>query len=133
MSNINTVKEIYMNFGQGNVPAILEKLSENVTWDINSTVPEVPWLKPRRGRDEVIGFFESLITFNFTKFNPHTFFENGNKVLALIDLEGIFPNNEKTYVLNNEGHLWTFDDSGRVLDYAHICDTHTHLLAHQGK
>ena len=33
MSNVDTVKEMYEAFGRGDVPAIIEKLDENVEWD----------------------------------------------------------------------------------------------------
>lgn len=133
MGQVDTVKAIYAAFGQGNVPAILEHLAEDVTWDIDSTVPEVPWLQPRKGRANVSGFFESLEPIQFTTFNPHTFFENGNKVFVLIEIVGTFPANQKSYEFKNEGHLWTFNDAGLVVDYVHVTDTHRHWLAHRGE
>ena len=125
MSNIDTVKEIYAAFGRGDVPAILEKLDEDVEWDTETDVPGVPWLSPRRGRANVPAFFESLDPLEITRFEPHTFFESGDKVFALIALEA--NTKGKRYSIPNEGHLWQFNAGGKVARYHHIADT----LAHQ--
>ena len=37
MSNIETVKSIYEAFGRGDVPAILDKLADDVDWDYDQT------------------------------------------------------------------------------------------------
>ena len=57
MSNIDTVKEMYEAFGGGDIAAILDKLDENVEWDTQYESAAAPWLKPRRGRESVAGFF----------------------------------------------------------------------------
>jgi ketosteroid isomerase-like protein len=80
MNNIDTVREIYEAFGTGDIPAILDKLDDNVEWDTDFADPAAPWLTPRRGRDNVAGFFESLAPLSFTKFAPHTIAGDGNKV-----------------------------------------------------
>ena len=48
--NIDTVKGIYEAFGRGDVPAILERVREDVEWDVGVADRGVPWLAPRRGR-----------------------------------------------------------------------------------
>ena len=42
MSNIDTVKQMYEAFGRGDVPAILDKLDDNVEWDTDYTSPAAP-------------------------------------------------------------------------------------------
>ena len=44
-------------------------------------------LAPRRGRANIPGFFESLAPLHFTRFEPHTFFADGDKVFALIHID----------------------------------------------
>ena len=77
MSNVDTVKDIYAAFGRGDIPAILDKLDDNVEWDVEVPTPGVPWLQPRRGKASVPAFFESLAPLTFTTFEPHTFFADG--------------------------------------------------------
>jgi len=133
MANLQTVQAIYQAFGQGDIPSILEKLTEDVNWDVHSPIPEVPWMAPRKGRAEVPLFFQSLAEAQFKVFHPHTFFENERQVLALVDLEVIFPTSPKTYQVRNEVHLWTFNDAGLVTDFEHIVDTLLHVQAHRGE
>src|SRR5574341_887733 len=88
MSNIDTVKQMYKAFGRGDIPAILDKLDDNVEWDTETAPPGgVPWLEPRHGKANIPAFFESLAPLEFTRFEPHTFFETGDKVFALVAIE----------------------------------------------
>ncbi len=121
MSNVETVKEIYEAFGLGNVPAILEKLDENVDWETQIPVEGVPWLQTRRGRDNIAGFFESLAPLEFKRFEPNTFFESGDKVFVLIGLD--FTTQGKDYSFPLEGHLWQFNAVGKVVKFDHVTDT----------
>jgi uncharacterized protein len=131
MSNIDTVKAMYAAFGRGDVPAILDKLDENVEWDTDYDSPAAPWLEPRRGRDNVAGFFEAVATMQITKFEPHTFGADGNKVVSVLDLEADRQGNH--YVLPNIGHLWVFNDQGKVTKFQHMTDTALQWRVANGK
>ncbi len=129
MSNLDTVKEIYAAFGRGDVPAILDKLDENVEWETATSVEGVPWLEPRRGKASIGGFFEALAPLQITRFEPHAFFESGDKVFVLIALEAT--RGGKSYSIPNNGHLWQFNPAGKVAKYDHVTDTATHWrMAH---
>ena len=124
MSNVDTVKEIYAAFGRGDVPAILDHLDQNVEWETTTEVPGVPWLAPRHGKANVPGFFESLAPLQITRFEPRTFFADGDKVFVIIHFEA--DHNGKHYTIPNNGHLWEFGADGKVVRYDHITDTATH-------
>jgi len=129
MSNVDTVKEMYEAFGRGDIPAILEKLDENVEWDTEIADPGVPWMAPRHGKANIGGFFEALAPLEFTRFEPHTFFESGDKVFALIAIDA--NSKGKSYSIPNEGHLWQFNAAGKVVKYDHVTDTAVHWrMAH---
>jgi ketosteroid isomerase-like protein len=121
MSNVDTVKQIYEAFGRGDIPAILDKLDDNVEWDTDFDEPAAPWLTPRRGRENIAGFFESLAPLSFTKFDPHTIAADGNKVVAVIDIE--LDSQGKHYVIPNEGHYFVFNDQGKITRFQHLVDT----------
>src|SRR4029078_11738627 len=63
MSNLSTVQGIYESFGKGDVPAILAVLADDVEWEAwadNSAVKAgLPWMTPRHGKEDVVGFFEA--------------------------------------------------------------------------
>jgi ketosteroid isomerase-like protein len=122
MSNVDTVKQIYDAFGRGDVPAIIDKLDENVEWDTEIPTEGVPWLQPRRGKANVPAFFESLAPLTITRFEPHTFFETDDKVFVLIALEGTNASG-KSFNMPYEGHLWVFGGDGKVAKFQHVADT----------
>ena len=43
MNHLDTVQQVYESFGKGDIPAIVDRLDENVTWITRSEVPGVPW------------------------------------------------------------------------------------------
>lgn len=121
MSNVPTVMSIYQAFGRRDVPAVLDKLDDAILWEASVPVPEVPWLQTRRGRAEVVGFFQALASLTITRFEPHTIFDGGDKVFVLISFEASVDG--KLYSFPNNGHLWQFDAAGKVVRYDHVTDT----------
>src|SRR4051812_29357911 len=90
MSNTQTVRDIYAAFGRGDIPAILERLADDVCWDhlpdgSGAARHEVPWLVARTGRDDVAGFFAALGALEFHVFPPTAILGGGAPLLALID------------------------------------------------
>ncbi len=59
MSNSATVQGLYAAFGRGDVPAILEKLADDVVWE--SEGPAIlAFTGVRHGKAEAKGFFDAL-------------------------------------------------------------------------
>jgi ketosteroid isomerase-like protein len=121
MSNSHTVQAIYEAFGQGDVPPILDRLDDSIEWETQAPVQGVPWLQPRRGKTDVAGFFESIAPLQITRFEPHTIFDGGDKILVLIAFEAT--SQGKHYSFPNNGHLWQFNADGKVVRYDHVTDT----------
>jgi len=121
MSNIDTVQKIYEIFGRGDVSAILDKLDDAVESEPQASVSSVPWLQSRRGKARTPGFFESLAPLKIRRFEPHTFFDGGDKIFVLIAFEAT--NHGRSYSFPNYGHLWQFNFAGKVTRYDHITDT----------
>jgi ketosteroid isomerase-like protein len=131
MSNVDTIKALYEAFGKGDIPAIIGSLDEDVAWDTQSDVPGVPWLSPRRGKANVPAFFESLAPIHITRFEPHTFFADGDKVFVLIHIQADAKG--KHYDIPNEGHLWKFGSDGKIVEYQHVTDTALHQRMARGE
>lgn len=133
MSNIETIKQIYAAFGRGDISAIVEKLDPNVEWDADIPTPGVPWLQPRHGAANIPAFFESLAPISFQRFDPFMFFEDGNKVFALIAMDVTHLASGKQYRFSHEGHLWLFNNAGKIVSYQHVTDTALHQRVAKGE
>jgi uncharacterized protein len=121
VSNTQTVQQIYEAFGRGDVPTILDKLDDSIEWETQAPVPGVAWLQSRRGRTNVAGFFEALAPLTITRFQPHTFFDGGNKICVLIAFDAT--NHGRHYSFPNNGHLWEFSPVGKIIRFDHVTDT----------
>lgn len=129
MNNLETVKQMYVDFQNGHIPPILEQLSDSVEWEYGVNSGSIPWLQPRRGRQEVAKFFEALNLLEFHKFEPKTFFESGNIVVCLFDVDLTVKNTNNRIVEEDEVHIWYFNEQGKVIKFRHRADTHQHWMA----
>jgi ketosteroid isomerase-like protein len=129
MTPIETVQQMYADFGRGDVPAILARLAADVDWEYGVFPNPVPWLQPLRGRDKVAGFFQSLGALDFKRFEPKEIYGDAKTVVALIDVEFVIKSSGKRVFQEDEVHIWRFDAQGRVARFAHRIDTHQHVQA----
>ncbi len=130
--NVETVQQIYAAFGTGNVPAILERVRDDVQWENEGSGHGVAWLAPGRGRAHVAGFFQSLAAVDIKKFDVATVLGEGDVVVALVSIELLVRATGKLIRDPMEAHVWRFDPAGRVAAFCHCVDTHQHVLASRG-
>ncbi len=130
--NTDAVQEIYASFGRGDIPSILGKLREDVDWEHDAVDHGVPWLVPRKGKAEVVKFFESLSRVDIRRFEPVSILEGGDQVAATIRVE-IVVKATGGVIRDLEAHLWTFDGNGQVARFKHLADTHQHVQAFRGE
>lgn len=130
-NNLATVQQLYASFGQGDVPGILEKMDENVRWeewaDNTAQKAGVPWMLPRKGKDGVLAFFQYLGThLKISDFQVLSLMDGGNQIAAEFIIEAEILATGKKY-RDEEVHLWTFNDAGKVVRLRHYLDTHKHI------
>lgn len=123
------VQQIYAAFGRGEVEAILNHLAPDVEWDAEFVVPDVPWLAPRKGREEVAGFFAAVAGLAFERFVPTAFFESDHQVVAVLDVALTVRETGRHIVERDEIHLWHFDEQGLVDRFSHKVDSYQHWAA----
>ena len=127
MSNLATVQGIYEAFGKGDVPAILDVLADDVEWESwgdNSAVNAgVPWMTPRHGKDDVVHFFEAAGQMDIVDLQVLNLMEGGNQVAVEFVIEVNLPAWGGGHYRDEEIHLWTFNDSGKVVRLRHYTDT----------
>jgi ketosteroid isomerase-like protein len=132
MSNIATVQELYAAFGRGDIPSILERVTESVEWGYDDPSTEVPWLQPRKGRAGVADFFEAFALLQMNSFRPKVFLETGNVVVAIVDEDVTVKATGKGTGLQEQVHIWKFDERGRITAHYWQLDTHRHWSAYRG-
>lgn len=128
-STADTVSEIYAAFGRGDIPAILASLAPDVVWDVwpdnSAQRAGVPHLQARRGPEEVSGFFAGIADWSVNDFRVLDVIGTGRRVVAEVAVDFTLPGGGR--LVDEELHLWTFDDAGRVAAFRHYCDTAKHI------
>jgi uncharacterized protein len=124
MNAIETVQQIYAAFGRGDVPAILERLADDVEWEYATGPNPIPWLQPLKGRVEVPKFFEALFSnVEITRFEVGKIFGDTSTVVDLVNLEYTARATGRKVVEVDEVHVWHFNDAGQVQRFRHRADT----------
>lgn len=131
-NHLETVSAIYAAFGKGDIPSIIQHLSDNVQWeawaDNSAQKAGVPWLQARSGKASALQFFEIVSTFKLREFRVLSLLAGGNQVAAefVIEFEAA---GTGAICRDEEMHLWTFDDNGKVIRLRHYADTAKHMAA----
>ena len=132
--NAAAVAEVYAAFGRGDVAAILDQLTEDVAWDVwprhYAQQADVAHLRARRGPAEVAEFFVEISGWTVRAFDVQDIIGTGRQVVAQVHAEFELPDGGRIH--DEELHLWTFDDQGRVCAFRHYCDTAKHIAAVSG-
>src|SRR4051794_32449663 len=82
--NVKTIQAVYEAFGRGDIPAILDVLTDDVDWASDAESTEVPWWGIRRGNDGVADFFTKLGTeMELEEFTPIAIVGDGDVVLTV--------------------------------------------------
>ena len=133
MSNLATVQGIYESFGKGDVPAILDVLAEDVEWeswaDNSSVNAGVPTMIPRHSKAEVAQFFQVAGQMEITDLQILNMMEGGNQVAVEFVLEANLPAWGGGHYRDEEIHVWTFNDEGKIVRLRHYTDTAKHIAA----
>lgn len=132
MSNLPTVQNLYEAFGRGDIPTILDQIADDIDWEYDNADSGVPILTPGRGKETVLRYFEALGSgVEISAFEPLTFMESGDLVVAVCRLEAVVKDTGKSIQQEHEIHLWTFGEGGSITRFCHKADTHSYWLAYQ--
>jgi hypothetical protein len=124
--NLQAVSAIYEAFGRGDVDAILERCADDVRWeaweDNHAQRAGVAHLLLRTGKDGVAEFLGVVGGLEIKEFAVLDLGESGSQVYAEVLIDTADYRDE-------ELHLWTFDDAGKVVRMRHYVDTAKHIAA----
>lgn len=132
--HLATVGAIYAAFGKGDIPAILDRMADDVHWeewaDNSAQKAGVPWMLPRQGKEGVLEFFKVMGGLQVTDFRVLSLMAGGSQVAVEFEIEFAVPSTGRR-LRDQEMHLWTFDDSGKVVRLRHYTDTAKHIATAQ--
>jgi uncharacterized protein len=132
--NAATTVAIYEAFGRGDVPAILDVLAEDVQWEQWGDVSnreQIAWLVPGQGRDHAARFFETAGALTIHEFSVLDVIGSGRQVVVEVLIDAELPSGGR--YRDEELHLWTFDEQGKVARMRHYVDTAKHGAAAAGE
>jgi uncharacterized protein len=128
---VETVQRIYEAFGRGDVPVILDALAEDVRWehwaDWTPHRAGIAHLAPRTGREGAGEFFAIVGRWEIAEFAILDVMASERQVVAQVEIAATLPGGRR--LRDEELHLWTFDDDGRVSAFRHYVDTAKHIEA----
>ena len=82
-TNAAVVRQFYEALGSGDMPAVLDLLSDDVEW-VYQGPPAIPFAGTRHGREGVANFFSVLgETLEFERFEPREFVAQGDRVVVV--------------------------------------------------
>ncbi len=121
MNSKEIIANLYNQFLNGNVPAILEALSDDVEWTTNGP-SDIPFAGTRRGKQKFMNFFMQVgETTEFVKFLPKTIIGENDVVVALGETEGFSKSTGKKS-MNEWAHAWYFK-GGKVVKHYNYLDS----------
>ena len=127
--NVQTAKEGYAAFGRGDVPAILELLTDDIEWIEPGPADVLPAAGTYRGKEEVAGFFATLgENLEIHKFEPHEFIAQGDHLVVLIHFESTVKRTGRE-VTGHEAQVWTFK-GGKLARFEAFSDTAAGVAAY---
>jgi ketosteroid isomerase-like protein len=122
-SNVDTVQHVYEAFARGDVPVIVERVSNDTTWGFNASESRVPWHKTTHGKSELPQFFTRVAEhMDFQVFEPRRFIHSGNDVISEVHMEYTVKTTGKK-VKEDALFWWTFDNDGKITGLQHFEDT----------
>ena len=133
-SNAATVADIYAAFGRGDVPAILDQIAEDCRWerwsDNSAQQAGLPYLQPQHGPAGVEAFFAAVAELQVPDFHVLGLIAGEHEVAAKILIEASTPSGGR--FRDEELHLWTLDERGKIAGLRHYVDTAKHIAAARG-
>lgn len=122
--NIQVVQQIYSAFGRGDVPGIMEHISEELRhFGVVSEQKLVPWHVQATKKKDVPLFFQAIAeTADFTRFEPRDYAAGGDHVYCTVSFDLTFKKNGKKVTHDNVVHHFTLKN-GKVVEWRGTEDT----------
>ena len=122
-ANKKTIEAVYGAFGRGDLPFILERVSEGTHWDFSVAGSDVPWHAPVKKKSELPRFFGAMAEhISMEAFEPRAFLSDAGSVVVKLRIAYTVKKTGRK-VDEEQVHWWSFDDAGRISGLRHYEDT----------
>lgn len=129
---LETTRHIFNAFAEGDIPALLACLADDIEWEYGPCSQDVPWYQNRKGIAGAMEFFQSLAAVEFHKFETTAFLGDGDTVVVLLDSDYSVRSNGRRVVYEDAVFVVRFDAEGKIRRFAHRVDLHQAWLACHG-
>lgn len=125
--NVDVVQRTYEAVGRGDIPAVLDLLTDDVEWTLQGP-SVIPFAGTRRGREGVEEFF-SLVgeTLEFQQFEPREFVAQGDTVVVVGYERNLIKPTGRTFE-QEWAHVYTLRD-GKIAKGRFFEDTAAYVVA----
>ena len=122
-TNTQVVQACFGFFSQGNIPALLNELTDDVKWTVPGPANILPWVGTRKGKAEVGEFFRLVDENNeFLRFEPREFISEGDKVITLGFLEAKAKTTGR--ISSSDWAMAFYLRNGKIYEHKQYSDTH---------
>jgi len=131
-ANLAVVGGVYEAFGRGGVDFILGLIADDCEWeswlDNHGQKAGIPPMKPRRGRAGVAEFFAYVATMKIEDFRVLDMLASDRQVVVEVQISIAMPDGGS--VTDEELHLYSLNDEGRINRMRHYVDTAKQIKAY---
>lgn len=123
MDNVELLKQAYQSFGEGNIPAVLSLMDENIEWNTATSWPFLENKEPVIGPQNVVAKIFAPIPEHYDNFHIDIkdLFGAGDKVVMEGYYTGTWKATGKTFKANAV-HIWNVKD-GKITRYFQAVDS----------
>jgi len=126
-TNVDVVQRNYEAVGRGDIPAVLDLLTDDVEWTLQGP-SVIPFAGTRRGREGVAEFFSLLgENLEFQQFEPREFVAKGDTVVVLGYERSLIKPTGRT-IEHEWAHVYTLRD-GKIAKGRFFEDTAAFVVA----
>jgi ketosteroid isomerase-like protein len=121
-ASVKTITAVYEAFGRGDVPAILDAVTDDVDWAAEAASSAAPWYGVRHGKDAVAAFFSDFgSAMEVEEFTPVSLAANDTDVLTVVRFRARSRSTGRIAQMNLH-HYFRFRD-GKIAYYRGTEDT----------
>lgn len=134
-ANLAVIQDIYGAFGRGDTAAILDHIAEDCRWEQwdghTGQRAGIAYLRAQNGPAGVADFFAEVARLEIHDFHVGDILSSATQVAVEITIDASTPAGGR--FRDEELHMWTLGDDGRVTRMRHYVDTAKHIAAGGGQ